>query len=133
MTDSHNQNSINIPAPNTTTNGEGIAMVEGNIVAQSAVTDDTAVLTRVLGQTNIIGVVSVGANDGALITLAPAACAFSVLITGAVDRSDFIEASATNGVGIVGAGVGVFAIAIESNADVGTKLVRCRATRSELF
>ena len=133
MTDSYNQGNINAPAPNLTTNGEGAAMVEGNVVAQSAAADDTVILTTAVGQINVVGVVEVGADDGEPVALASASYPFNVLVTGAVVRGNFIEASGIAGIGIVGTAVGVFAIAIESNADVGVKLVRCRPIRSELF
>lgn len=133
MTDSYNQTNINQPAPSTSTNASGATMVEGQIVAQSPATDDAVVLSSAASQVDIIGVVSVGADDGELITLS-SSCVFNVLVIGAVTRGDLIESSATAGIGqVTGAFPGVFAIAIESNADAGQKLVRCRWIRAEAF
>ena len=134
MTDSYNQQDINlVPPPTGALNSSGGALAIGTIVAQDPATDDAVVPTTLANQEDVLGVVRVGGADGERISLATVG-PFEVLMTGVVIRGDFISASAIAGVGIVAAAVpGVFAIAIESNAAVGTRLVRCRWVRAELF
>ncbi len=134
MTDSYNQESINlVSASPSTTNASGLTLLEGHIVVQSPLLDDAVVLTALVQQLNILGVIGIGGVDGDQVYFS-ASCPFNVLIAGAVTRGDFIQSSAVAGVGESGlAEPGAFAIAIESNADVGTKLVRCRSVRTELF
>lgn len=133
MTDSYQQKNINQPPPNTTLNASGGSIVEGNILAQSPATDNAAVLTSGSEQIDIIGVASVGGDDGSVIEMA-SSCPFNVLITGAIVRGDFVLSSAVAGIGESGvADPGVFAIAIESNGDTGVKLVACRSARAEVF
>ena len=136
MTDSYNQQNINtVPPPSGTFNGSGAVLTEGQIVVQSPTTNNAVILSTGLAQIDVLGVVRQGGEDGGEIELATTG-PFNMLVTGAVTRGDFIAASGAAGVGIStgGAGaVGDFAIAVESNPAVGTKLVQCRFKRAEVF
>ena len=134
MTDSYNQESINLASAGTpTTNASGGTLLEGHIVAQSALVADAVTLTTLVQQTDVIGIIGIGAADGEQVYFS-ASSPFNVLVTGLVTLGAFIQASATPGVGEVGIPAqGSFAIAIEASADPGTKLVRCRNVRAELF
>ena len=114
----------------------GEEIPKGSVLRPSTTVDRQVLQTSSSGDKAVVGVAcKYAAGQGSIVKLSVGG-EFQVLVTGTVTRSDFLASSNTPGVaestGTSGA-EGDFAIAMESSADAGVKLVWARFKKCEVY
>ena len=111
----------------------GENVTEGDVLVPSASVDRTAILSTGNEDIKVLGVACNDALSGETVDMAIGG-EFQVKVTGNVARGDFLETSSTNGVAIVDTNdYASFAIAMETNAEPGIRLVKARFIKSEIY
>ena len=111
----------------------GAAVSRGSVLVPSTSVDRQVILSPGAAALDVVGVAVDSAASGSEICMAVGG-EFQVLVTGAVTRGDFLASDAIAGVAEstgTGGSVGDFAIATNSNATVGIKLVWARFKKVE--
>lgn len=115
------------------TAGEDVST--GELLRPSTTVNRTAIRTTSSSDLHVIGVAVESALSGEQVCMAIGG-EFQILVTGSVDRGDFLAASSTTGVaestGTSG-DTGDFAIAMATDANTGTKLVHARFLKAEVY
>lgn len=112
----------------------GEALEEGDVLKVSTTVDRQVIKADSVGNEFVVGVACSDANSGATVKMAVGG-EFQIKVTGAVTRGNFLKVSSTDGVAIdntAAGNPGDFAIAMNSDADTGIKLVWARFVKAEL-
>lgn len=113
----------------------GEAIPFGSVLRPSTAADRQVVQTTALNDLKVVGVAVNAASSGERVCMATGG-EFQLLVTGAVTRGDLIAASNTTGVAVVTPdddAPGQFAVAMNSDANTGTKLVWVRFIKAEVY
>ena len=113
----------------------GVDVGRGAVLVPSTSADRQVILSPGAVVIDVVGVSAQTGSSGNEVCMAVGG-EFQVQVAGAVTRGDFLASSATPGVAEstgTGGNVGDFAIAMNSDSNVGTKLVWARFKKAEVF